>query len=352
MNNIYLICPGEVSELQKEIHEATLADKTYETICSVKKLKSIKNGKIVFSVYINKSGINIELMEILKKIAEDSNFFNGSSAVVIIHGDSELFTKSIGRRIIFYLNQAGASFIGRPLVEVTGSMKNLVHVAMAENLCLKDACIKSSKDLVDRLLANRSFKTLKTDKEKPELLVLHSSNWQTSNTYMLWNEVKGNLKGINVNEIHIENGSVRDCIGCPFKTCSHYGQQERCYYGGIMVEDIYPAVLSCDALLLLCPNYNDSISANLSAVINRLTALFRKTQFYDKYLFSIIVSGHSGSDILAEQLISALNINKTFRLQSGFAMMETANDPGDVLEIQSIRIRSKKFAKKINETLT
>jgi multimeric flavodoxin WrbA len=188
--------------------------------------------------------------------------------------------------------------------------------------------------------------------KNPELLVLHSSNWGTSNTLMLWNEVKSNLKGINVNEIHIENGSVRDCIGCSFKTCSHYGKQERCYYGGIMVEDIYPAVLSCDALLMLCPNYNDSISANLSAVINRLTALFRKTQFYDKYLFSIIVSGHSGSDILAEQLISALSINKTFRLQSGFSMLETANDPGDILELENIRTRAKNFAQKINETLS
>jgi multimeric flavodoxin WrbA len=346
MNDLYLICPGEVSDLQKEIHESSLDGIKYETIYSVEKLESIQNGKIIFSVYINKSGINIELMEMLKKISENKDFFKSSSAVVLIHGDSELFTKSIGRRIIFYLNQSGASFIGRPIVEVTGSMKNLVHIAMAENLSLKDACFKSSKDLVDRLMMDK-----KPTHKKPELLVLHSSNWRTSNTLMLWNEVKSNLKEININEIHIENGSVRDCIGCSFKTCNHYGKQERCYYGGIMVEDVYPAVLSCDALLMLCPNYNDSISANLSAVINRLTALFRKTQFYDKYLFSIIVSGHSGSDILAEQLISALNINKTFRLQSRFSMLETANDPGDILELESIRTRAKDFADKINETL-
>ncbi|SHJ12510.1 Multimeric flavodoxin WrbA [Dethiosulfatibacter aminovorans DSM 17477] len=349
MNDLYLICPGKMSDLQREIHAVSLKDKKYKTIDTLEKLDKINDGKIVFSVYIDKSGINIPLMEMLKKISADMDFFKGSSAVVLIHGDSELFTKSIGRRIIFYLNQSGASFIGRPMLEVTGSMKNLVHIAMAENLSLKEACLKSSTDLVNRLVQN---KPVKSGNEQPELLVLHSSNWRTSNTLMLWKEVKSNLKGIHVNEIHIENGSVRDCIGCPFKTCSHYGQQERCYYGGIMVEDVYPAVLSCDALLLLCPNYNDSISANLSAVINRLTALFRKTQFYDKYLFSIIVSGHSGSDILAEQLISALNINKTFRLPPGFSMMETANDPGAVLEIENIRTRAKDFAEKINETLT
>lgn len=341
MSNLYLICPGKTSELQAEIHEDSLRDKTYEKICSVEKLKSIKNGKIFFSVYIDKSGINIELMKILKKISEDKDFFKGSSAVVLVQGDSELFTKSIGRRIIFYLNSSGASFIGRPIVEITGSMKNLIHIAMSENLSLKDACLKSSRDLLERLVNDKLIKEKKSKSKTPELLVLHSSNWRTSNTLMLWNEVKSNLKGIKIHEIHIENGSVRDCIGCSFKTCTHYGKQERCYYGGIMVEDIYPAVLSCDAMLLLCPNYNDSISANLSAVINRLTALFRKTQFYDKYLFSIIVSGHSGSDILAEQLIGAININKTFRLPSGFTMLETANDPGDVLEIENIQIKAK-----------
>ena len=44
MNNLYLICPGEISELQKEIHETSLADKTYEAIYSVEKLESIISG--------------------------------------------------------------------------------------------------------------------------------------------------------------------------------------------------------------------------------------------------------------------------------------------------------------------
>ena len=55
---------------------------------------------------------------------------------------------------------------------------------------------------------------------------------------------------------------------------------------------------------MLCPNYNDALSANLTAFVNRLTALFRQTRFYDKALFAIVVSGYSGGDILARQLIS------------------------------------------------
>ena len=63
---------------------------------------------------------------------------------------------------------------------------------------------------------------------------------------------------------------------------------------------------------MLCANYNDALSANLTACVNRLTALFRQTRFYDKRLFGLVVSGYSGGDLLARQLISALNMNKSF----------------------------------------
>ena len=84
-----------------------------------------------------------------------------------------------------------------------------------------------------------------------------------------------------------------------------------------------------DALILMCPNYNDALSANLTAFINRLTALFRQTRFYDKAVFALVVSGYSGSDTVARQLISALNMNKSFYLPPRFALLETANAPGE-----------------------
>jgi len=67
-------------------------------------------------------------------------------------------------------------------------------------------------------------------------------------------------------------------------------------------------------MIWLCPNYNDAISAKLMAVINRLTVLYKRVKFWDKTLFSIIVSGNSGSDCVAEQLLGTLNINKGLRL--------------------------------------
>ena len=118
-----------------------------------------------------------------------------------------------------------------------------------------------------------------------------------------------------------------------------------------MQEEVWPAVLKADALMMLCPNYNDALSANLTAFINRLTGLFRQKRFYDKAVFAIIVSGYSGGDILARQVISALNMNKSFFLPPRFAMLETANDPGEALLLPGIEDRLNGFTEIIIQNL-
>ena len=118
-----------------------------------------------------------------------------------------------------------------------------------------------------------------------------------------------------------------------------------------MQNEVYPAVKWADGILLLCPNYNDALSANLTAFINRLTALFRTTRFYDKAMFAIIVSGYSGSDLIAGQLVTALNMNKTFYMPGNFCMMETGNSPGSALRAAGIEKRIEEFADNIRNTL-
>jgi multimeric flavodoxin WrbA len=118
-----------------------------------------------------------------------------------------------------------------------------------------------------------------------------------------------------------------------------------------MQDEICPAVRRCSGVLMLCPNYNDALSANLTAFINRLTALSRQTRLYDKALFAIIVSGYSGGDILARQLIAAMNMNKSFYLPSRFALLETANDPGEAMSAPGIGGRLSAFADHVRSTL-
>jgi hypothetical protein len=75
-----------------------------------------------------------------------------------------------------------------------------------------------------------------------------------------------------------------------------------------------------------------------------MTALYRKTPFYNKTLFSIIVSGNSGSDSVARQLADSLCINKGFNLPPYFSLMVTANDPGAAAKIPGIKDSAKEFA--------
>ena len=118
-----------------------------------------------------------------------------------------------------------------------------------------------------------------------------------------------------------------------------------------MVKEVLPAIENADALVWICPNYNDSVSANLMAVINRLTSLYRKTRLYDKSFFSIVVSGNSGSDSVTKQLIDALNVNKGLRLPPYATIMATSNDPGSILRVSNIEKKAKDFAENILKEL-
>jgi len=201
---------------------------------------------------------------------------------------------------------------------------------------------KQSKELVRKLVEENI-----TLINNPKILALHSSLFKTSNTLMLWRMVKECFKVDDIKEFHVENGTVVDCRGCSYKTCIHYSEEKGCFYGGIMVKEIFPAIEDADCIIWLCPNYNDAIPAKLMAVINRMTVLYKRVKFCDKTLFSIIVSGNSGSDCVAEQLLGALNINKGFRLPPYFVLTATANDPGAVKEVRGIQRKTRKFAKNI-----
>jgi len=118
-----------------------------------------------------------------------------------------------------------------------------------------------------------------------------------------------------------------------------------------MIKEILPAIEKSDCIVWLCPNYNDAISAKLMAVINRMTVLYKRVKFEDKTLFSVVVSGNSGSDCVAKQLIGALNINKGFRLPPYFALTATANDLGSIRNIPEIDKKAKEFAKNIKREI-
>ena len=361
--------------------------------------ESGKYRPVLFVISLGRAGVNLEYMKLLRLLRENRTMLEGYAGGVITDGESDLYTKSVSRELVFTANLSGCAFVGRPLVEGTRTLSNFSVVAQILSTDAETAYRRSAAELVREILAFArkggagapgshflgSGGTLGQGQEntaagkaavtgtgadagkddgkaagagdaasRKKLLVLHASIRQTSNTLALWNRTEQYLKDapLDIRIISLQNGTLYDCAGCPYHTCLHYGEKGSCFYGGVMADEVYPAVREADAIVMLCANYNDALSANLTAFINRLTALFRQVRFYDKALFAVVVSGYSGSDIVAEQLIAALNMNKTFYLPPRFALLETANNAGQAVKLPGIDERVRAFAENIKNTLT
>ena len=310
-------------------------------------LHDLHGQKLLFALALGDTGVNLEYMKMLSRLRKEPGLLEGCTAGLVVDADSPLYTKSAAAELTLAANMAGCAFVGRPLVEATGSMSNFNIQAKNLGTDRMGAYRAAVRELAERLEQEGFPK-----KEKPELLVLPASSHHTSNTMALWTQVKERLGDCcTVTEIGLRNGTLSDCSGCPYTVCLHFGEKGSCFYGGVMRDEVYPAVRRCDGLMILAPNYNDALSANITAFINRLTALFRQTRFYDKALFSLVVSGYSGGDILARQLIDALNMNKSFYLPPRFALLETANNPGEAMAQPDIESRLDGFARHIRDTL-
>lgn len=340
--------PEEHSRLDMVLQHA-LSDQTYQLITDADALFNVQGKSLLFAIALGKDGLNRGYFDLLSMLRRNPRLLDGCTAAILVDGCDALYTKSTATEFVFAANLAGCAFVGSPLVEGVGNLVNFRVQAMRLNTDLMGAYCAAAASLVQRLLPTG---TADAPQHRPNILALHASSHHVSNTLSLWQTVKTQLEPLcNVTEIGLRNGTLVDCSGCPYTTCLHFGEKGDCFYGGVMRDEVYPAVRQANCLVMICPNYNDALSANLTAFINRLTALFRQTRFYDKSLFSIVVSGYSGSDIVARQLISALNMNKSFHLPPRFALIETANDPGEVMSLPNIEQKSTDFACTILSTL-
>ena len=327
--------PLEDQERQSRLDQVLscgLACREVRVVRRAEELELRPGGRLLFALALDGAGQNSEYQRMLARLRLEPGLLEGCTGGLIVDGPGELYTKSTAAELALAMNSAGCALVGRPLVEATGSLSNFRIQAKNLSTDLMGAYQEAVRELAERLLTF-TF----PGRERPRLLALHASSHHTSNTMALWALVQSRLSPRwEAEEVGLRNGTLSDCSGCPYTMCLHFGERGGCFYGGVMQEAVYPAVRRADALILMCPNYNDALSANLSAFINRLTALFRQTRFYEKAVFALVVSGYSGSDTVARQLISALNMNKSFYLPPRFALMETANAPGEALASRGI----------------
>lgn len=333
---------AEAAPRMEQALAGALAGRRYETVETAEALRPVTGRRVLFAVAIGADGVNLEYYRMLAWLRDHPGCLKGCLGAVIVDGQSELYTKTLSRELVLAANLCGCAFIGAPLVEATLTLHNFDIKAANLGTDPLHAYHAAARDLADRLMR---FEFQRHG--APRLAVLHASSHKSSNTFALWHLIRETLPGWETDEIGLRNGAVADCGGCPYKMCLHFGEQGSCFYGGPMVEEVYPAVRRCDALVMLCANYNDALSANLTACVNRLTALFRQTRFYDKRLFGLVVSGYSGGDLLARQLISALNMNKSFFLPPHFCLLETANERGSLLRLPGIRNTAAAFAREM-----
>ena len=303
---------------------------------------------LLFLAAVDDLGMGEDFLRTLRRVRAMGDGLRGYAAGVVILGSTELDTKNAARELIFALDMAGCAFPERPLVEATGSMRNLRVTQRTHALSdPKEALAFSVESLVDRLL---SFAPPRF--EAPRLLVLHASDRPTSNTLALGDLVLEQLDNrFSVRTLSLRNGTIEDCRGCAYTVCSHFASKGSCFYGGSISEEVIPAVQDCDGLLLLLPNYNDAVGANIMAFINRLTSLHVSGGLSGQRLYAVVVSGYSGGDIVSKQAMGALCLNRSFLLPPQFCLMETANDPGEAVQLPGIRQRAASFAAQINRNL-
>lgn len=351
----------------RSVLDRALSDVPHEVVDDIRKVR--KNSRVLFCFDLDEYGMDDSSSDVTRVLRSDRHALDGCVAGLLVDGKGTLYTKSFARSIAFDMNRSGAGLVGRPLVESVEGLKNFAVQAENNIISLEEAYVDAVRELAVRLTdegAGRRPAVRSADRggisgaggpagrgsvrdtaKEPSLLVLHVSNRSTSNTLAIWRMTKQHLEGFDIREISLRNGTLEDCAGCRYRTCLHFGEKGECFYGGAMVSEVYPAVLDCDAVVLLCPNYNDAVPANVSSFINRLTALFVTRRFYDKAVFAVVVSGYSGGDIVAEQIISGMNMNKSFYLPPRFCLTETANRAGEALAIPGIEDDVKDFSDSI-----
>lgn len=308
----------------------------------------LRGRRLLFAVAVDDGGPDAAFYAFLRRLRQERDCLSGAIACVVVDGSTELYTKSAAQELVLSANQAGCCFPGKPLIEATGSLYNQHIQARNRGLSWQETYAVRVRELAQRL---QSYEPPRF--RRPKVLLLHASDQKRSNTLALGQAVCRHLEDVcQIRQIQLLNGAVHDCRGCGYHACLHFAESDTCFYGGMVSDEVLPAVREADMLLFLCPNYNDAISANLMALINRMTGLVLKQDLRDTYLAAVVVSGYSGSDLVARQLLGAMVLNRGCALPPYFCLMQTANDPGDAMKASGVEERVERYALRLKRELT
>ena len=139
----------------------------------------------------------------LSTLRRGGDLLCGCTAGVIVTGQGELYTKDVARDLVLAANLAGCAFLGRPLVEATGSLRTFRVQAQIYDTDEPTAFRMAVEELLERLAAWEGPPPIR------KVLALHASMRATSNTLALWELVKTGLRSdVAVQELCLQNGTL------------------------------------------------------------------------------------------------------------------------------------------------
>ena len=86
--------------------------------------EGLAGEKLLFAVALDEGGCNAACYRMLSVLRRAEGLLDGCTAGVVVTGVGELYTKDVARDVVLAANLAGCAFLGRPLVEATGSLRN------------------------------------------------------------------------------------------------------------------------------------------------------------------------------------------------------------------------------------
>ena len=170
--------------------------------------------------------------------------------------------------------------------------------------------------------------------------ILGSPHGMTGATGLLLDGVLQGARdaGAEVQTFSLTELTVQPCRGCD--TCHISGE--------CPIDDDYrllrDAMLSSDGLILASPNYIQSVTAQLKAVLDRCCGLLHLQAIQDKYAAAVVTSGGPGSDEVEHYLLRFLR-------SLGYATVGSVGALGWQMMNEQLRAGNLDAAKKLGATL-
>ena len=193
---------GALSPRCAGVLEAALVGRQAEVLSRLE--GPLTGRRLLFVVSLDEGGVNRGFYDLLAHLRTHPNCLDRCVGSVLVDAPGDLYTKAAGRDLVLAANLAGCAFVGRPLVEGTGDLRNFTVQARNAGCSLEAAYHLATADLVERVLAFSRPRL-----ERPKLLALHASSRATSNTLALWGLVRTRLEErCDITEICLRNGTL------------------------------------------------------------------------------------------------------------------------------------------------